>query len=148
MKIVLCDDLKTPRGSINQNLKLLLEKCGNDVRIFDGRDEHGSPLREVDRCAIKLEELILEFEPTGMVMDLMWWTEDPGADFGIGMLRHLRNAQMIPRNMKIVIYSRFTGDQIATLQHEFNIPRDQIFDRSNTPNDIVARLFCPNLACT
>ena len=140
MNIVLADDGRAlDGGNINQILCTRLKRRGHKVAIFDGRDENDQPIKDPQRVALRLGQVVTEHEATGMVLDLHWFGD---FEFGEAMLKELKTKKFIPRNMKIFIFSRFvTSARIEPIHKTSGIPRDRIVQRFTHTIDDIVELF-------
>ena len=102
------------RESMNVDRQLCksIRRRGHTVKLFDGHainafEQVWAPLKEPDSAANTLTQMIIEFQAQGAVYDLDYFGN---AGFGRGMLINLHNRRALPRDARVIIYSKYLHD--------------------------------------
>lgn len=165
MNIIVCNDTRTEpfpddfnwseadakrtgqlkREAINMDAELckLLRRRGHNVVLYDGCEADCiTKIKDANKAATRLTQMIIEQSAEGMVFDLHYFGD---FDYGINCLKQMRNVRGIPVDMKVIVYSRFikeqSGDYPRRLVEDCEIPVKQIIDRHQKGIEFVADQF-------
>jgi len=117
--------------SLDGGLCELLQKQGHIVEIFDGyQDDCLTRITDANVGASILAKRIRALPADGLVFDLNYFGD---FNYGLNMLRHIRELGMLRDNLIIVVYTHFKNEKDCDYPHklidELGIPKERVVDR-------------------